>query len=197
MNSLCSVARFARKYATGWIASIVTILALTAPLVGDETEKTPAEKKVPPHPLGVETRSSDGTTLKATLHDQRVELVTPFGKLQIPVKEIQRIELGLRISADEAERIEVAIANLGSAEFRLREGASNELLKLREKAYPALVRAVKSTDQEVVRRAEGILDKLRSTMPEEEQEFRDYDVVITAQSKIAGKISGPGLTATT
>lgn len=49
---------------------------------------------------------------------------------------------------------------LGSDDFRVREQASRELLKLGTKAIPALKEAAKSKDVEVVHRAKALLGKL-------------------------------------
>jgi hypothetical protein len=60
---------------------------------------------------------------------------------------------------------------------------------LRERAYPALLRAAKQADTEVLRRAEELLAKLRETVPPERLEVRDHDVIHTEDSRIAGRIS--------
>ena len=69
------------------------------------------------------------------------------------------------------------------------------LLKYREKSYPTLKVAAKSTDAEVARRAEELIEKLQNTMPESRLEMPDYDVIYTDLSKIAGKIMTPILRA--
>jgi len=152
----------------------------------EEVGREVAKKDI--EPGAVEVRFSDGRKRKMTLADEPVELITPFGKLKIPVAAIHRIYFASRIPKDVIKRVDAAIADLASEEFRRREEASATLLKLREKAYPALLIAIQDKDPEVVRRAEEVLKKLRDTVPEEDLEFHKQDVVQTEDSKIAGRI---------
>jgi hypothetical protein len=135
--------------------------------------------------------------LKLTLRDERIPLSTPYGKLLVPVADIHRIEFAWRLSDDVARRIETAITNLGSPEFRQREAATTELLKLREKAYPALLQAARQKDAEVVRRAKELLQRVRDAVPEQNLVFRKYDIVHTEDSKITCRIEGAALKANT
>ena len=57
-----------------------------------------------------------------------MEFLTPHGKLSIPVTEIRRVDLGLRIPDDVAAIIKAAVADLGSPQFRKREEAMAMLL---------------------------------------------------------------------
>jgi LCCL domain len=145
----------------------------------------------------VEVRFIDDSVLKLTLRDERIPLSTPYGKLLVPVADIRRIEFGWRVADDVARRIETAIANLGSPQFQQREAATDELMKLREKAYPALLQAAKQKDAEVVRRAKELLQRVRDTVPEENLVFRPHDVVHTEDSKITGRVEGSALKAHT
>jgi hypothetical protein len=141
----------------------------------------------------VEARFNDGSVLKVTPCDERLELTTPYGKLSIPLADVRQIDFATRIPADDAKRIDRAIADLASPEFQKREAATAVLLKMRAKAYPALLEASKQKDAEVVRRVEGLLERLRETVPEKDLEIRKNDVVQTADSKIAGHIQGESL----
>jgi hypothetical protein len=62
-------------------------------------------------------------------------------------------------------------------------------------AYPALVAisAAQSDDAEVVHRAELLVDQIRKTLPPEELEVREYDLVYTSKSQIGGTIDLPSL----
>lgn len=124
-----------------------------------------------------------------------MEVVTRYGKLSIPVGEIQRIEFANRLTDDDAKRIEEAVANLAHPQFGKREAASNELLKLKEKAYPALLDAAKNKDAEVSRRAEELVDRIREVVPADLLEVRKADVIQTADSKFSGRIEGAALKA--
>jgi hypothetical protein len=192
-------------------------LVLAAPLIGGQNKGAPerkedtkkTDKKVtedPKHsedktatkqavvrPPIVEVRYMDGGTMKLKLRDERIEFNTPYGKLLIPVRDIERIEVAFRIPQDVARRIDEAIADLGKTEFRRREAASAALLELRERAYPALQKAEKSSDAEVARRARELLAKIREEVPEEQLEFPTDDVVYTAGSKNTGRIASEAL----
>lgn len=201
-------------------AALLVVLVLAAPLVnGHQREKKlqlPERKKeekkrddVPRTPLQtsppqtrstakraaniVEVQCIDGSTLKLTVLDEHIELNTDYGKLLIPVRDIERIEAAFRIPEEVARRIETAIVDLGKDDFHRREAASSELRELGERAYPALARASKSRDPEVARRARELLEKIRDEVPEEQLQFRSYDVVYTAKSKNTGRITAATL----
>jgi hypothetical protein len=144
----------------------------------------PAQK-----PGYVEVQYVDGSTMKLTVLDERLELVTAYGKLLIPVADIRHIEFGTRVPAEVARRIEAAVADLGHNEYRRRHTATQTLQDLGVKAYPALLEAAKSSDQEVARRAEQLLEKIRETAPRDQLEVRPFDVVHTEHSQIAGRLA--------
>jgi hypothetical protein len=145
----------------------------------------------------VEMKLMDDSTVKAVLRDPQLELETKYGKLQIPVAEIRRIEFGLRLSDDVNKRVEAAVADLGHSEYRRRQAATTELLTLKDKAYKAVLQAAKSSDKEAARRAEQIAEKIRETVPAEHLDIRLHDVVYTEDSKIAGRITSPALLVST
>jgi LCCL domain-containing protein len=168
----------------------------------DEKKQAREESwKTLPSPTGktaaVEVRFTDNSVLKLKLDDDRLELTTSHGKLSIAIPEIHRIDFATRVAPDAAKRIQLAIRNLGSSEFRLREAGTVELMTFGSSAYPALIEATKDKDPEVVRRAEDLLERVRSSVPEEELEIRKHDVVHTEDSKISGWIQGSAMKATT
>lgn len=63
-------------------------------------------------------------------------------------------------TAEEQARIKQLVENLGSDDFRVREGATKELIEMGEKARPALEAAMKSPLPEVRFRADQILRRL-------------------------------------
>src|SRR5262249_18669966 len=160
-------------------------LLICTPIICAQDEP---KKPVRPAEPVVEVKLIDDSVLKLTLLDHQVEYLTPHGKLSIPVSEIRRVDLGLRIPDDVLVIIQTAIADLGSPQFRKREEAMALLLKYREKSYGALKQAAKSPDAEVAKRAEELIEKLESMVPQSRLEMPDYDVIQTDLSKIAGKI---------
>jgi hypothetical protein len=161
-------------------------------------EKEPP-KKNPAKPAGaVEIRFVDGSTMKLLLRDTKIELETDYGKLLIPVAEIQRIEFGLRMSDETRKKIDAAIADLSSSDFRRRQVASTDLLALKEKAYPALMRVASGKDAEASRRVEQIMEKLREDLPPDESlNIPLHDTIHTANSKVVGHIKVESLRVST
>jgi hypothetical protein len=168
--------------------TILAVLFLTGSLLGGEETKSKAEKLVK-KASAVEVRFVDDSTMKLTLVDERIELETPHGKLLIPVADVRQIDFGWRIPDEVAKRIGTAVADLGHKDFKRRQTATDDLLEIGAQAYPALLKAAKHADAEVARRAQGLLEKIRQTVPAERLEIRPHDVIHTETSKIAGRIS--------
>ncbi|MFO0826064.1 MAG: LCCL domain-containing protein [Gemmataceae bacterium] len=137
----------------------------------------------------VEVKCVDESTLKLKLLDDKLELVTKYGFLQIPVADVRRIEFAHRCPTDVAEKIALAISKLGHSDFQIREQASAELKNQRERAYPFLLRSLKHDDPEVSRRADEALRYIQARVPANLLEARDCDVVYTDDSKFTGKLA--------
>jgi hypothetical protein len=176
--------------ATRLLAAVVALGLAPAVPAQDEPKKTskPAETTI-------DVRLTDDSIIKLTLLEGQIEFLTPHGKLTIPVAEIRKVELGMRIPDDVAAQIQAAVADLGSTQFRKREEAMALLLRHREKSYSALKQASKSSDAEVAKRAEELMDKLEKLVPDGRLELPEHDVIYTELSKIAGKIMTPTLRA--
>jgi hypothetical protein len=164
--------------------SVLALLVLTLPAA----DPKPGETNKPADRAAVEVRFTDNSTLKLMLLDEKIDITTPYGKLSVPVADVQMLEFATRIPEEVVKKVEKAIADLGSPEFKAREIATAELLKLGEKAYPALVEAAKSNDAEVKRRAESVLERIKQNIPAENLKVRKNDVLTTEQSKFSGRI---------
>jgi hypothetical protein len=132
----------------------------------------------------------DQSTLKVQVDRESIDLNTRYGKLAIPLRDVQRIEFGRRVPSDVAKQVDAAIADLGSAQFQAREAAGERLVQFGVHAYAAVARAAKGKDPEVATRAEKVLDKLHEQLPPEVLDVPEEDVVYTAESKITGRIEG-------
>src|SRR5262249_3449957 len=119
--------------------AVVVAMLIVPPAAFGQSDPPPKPEKSTT-PL-LEVRFTDNSVMKLGIKEERVEFMTQYGKLSIPVADIERIEFGLRVPDDVKKRIEAAIADLGDPNFRRREAASAILLGLREKAYPAVVQA--------------------------------------------------------
>ncbi len=181
------------------VAAVLAAALLVYPTAGKRYQDEPPKDGDKPkaEPGAVEVHFADSSVIKLKLRDDKVEIATPYGKLLVPVADIQRIQFATRVSEEDAKRIPVLIGNLGSPDFPTRDAASAELLKMGEKAYPALLLALKNKDVEVVRRATELVEKIRDTVPEENLEIRPNDVIQTADSKFTGRISTASFKATT
>lgn len=153
----------------------------------------------PPEParnatgIDAEVKCIDDSTLKLRLLDDKLELVTKYGFLQIAVGDIRRIEFAHRCPPDVAEKIALAISKLGHPDFQARERATADLKAFRERAYPYLLKATKSDDPEIGRRADEALKYIQGRVPAAQLEPRDNDVVYTDDSKITGKLTAQSL----
>jgi hypothetical protein len=163
------------------------VIAPTHRTAASPTPTSPGEGA--PAGTDVEVRYIDESTMKLKLLDERLELVTKYGVLQIPVADVRRVELASRVPPEVAEKVSSAIGRLGHPDFAVRERASAELKGYRERAYPALVKAIKHADPEVGRRAEDAVRFLQVKVPTAQLEPREYDVLHTEDSKFTGKLT--------
>src|SRR6516164_7800421 len=113
------------------VAGVLVAAAVVVAVAGDDEnnklnskEKTAKSSRERP---AIEVRFVDDSTLKVALQEGRLELVTAYGKLLIPVGDIHRIDFGWHISPEVQKKIETLIDDLGSKEFRKREAACTEL----------------------------------------------------------------------
>lgn len=143
----------------------------------------------------VEVRLADGSAVRMTLIQTHIDVVTRYGKLSVPVADIKRIDFGFRYPDGAEQKIADAIARLGAANFKQRESAAADLLGFRELSYPALKRAIKSTDPEIVKRAEELIKKIEDKVPVERLRITENDQVQTNEFTIAGRIESSTLKA--
>jgi hypothetical protein len=162
----------------------------SAPVPDEPDEKKEARLAAYPER---EARCTNGSVLKLRLLDETLTLTTPYGKLVIPLSKITQIECATRLSPADAARARAAVTALGSEEPKKRDVGTAELVRLKLRAYPALLEAATSKDAEVQRRAKSILEQLREAHSEEELAIRPTDVIVTADSRIAGRIEGAAL----
>lgn len=136
----------------------------------------------------VSVRFADGSTLKLDLKQETYDVVTPYGKLSIPAKELRLVELAPRVPEEIARQIEEAVANLGSPQFEIREKAAADLIKIGPLGYPVLLQFAEPKDLEVAARMEEVLDKVRAKLPDNLAEPRKWDVIHTPHSRISGRL---------
>jgi hypothetical protein len=146
------------------------------------------------HPtVNLQIHFADDTYLNIIPRDEKITYLTKYGKLTIPLGDVRRLDLGRRVTEDEAKKIAAAIAKLGSEDFKERETANEELLAFGSRAYPELVTASQSEDAEVGRRARDLVDKIKARLSPDAPELRNFDTIWTLASKIVGHADGETL----
>lgn len=150
----------------------------------------PAQRSAP---VDVEVRCMDDSAMKLKLLDERLEVVTKYGKLEIPAADIRKIDFAVRIPSDMTARVSLLISNLNHPDFDMREKAMAELREMKERAFPLLLKAIKNPDAEISRRAEESVRFLQQRIPAAQLESREMDVIHTDDSKITGKLSATSL----
>ncbi|MCX8140881.1 MAG: LCCL domain-containing protein [Thermogemmata sp.] len=182
---------------TGIVCATVATLGLTAWSsqggMASQPPGTEGGNRSAPTGVEVEVKCCDDSVLKLRLLDEKLELQTKYGLLVIPTADIRRIEFAPRIPPADAERIALAISRLAHPDYQIRERASAELLTFRERAYPSLLRAAKSDNPEVSRRAEEAIRAIQSRVPAALLEAREYDLVTTEDCKIVGRLTTAAL----
>jgi hypothetical protein len=158
-------------------------LAATRVLADDEEEQPAVTGQV-------DVKFADGTAIKVVIKQEQYSLKTPYGSLTIPAKDVRLIELAPRVDQDVAKQIEEAVANLGSPQFEIREKAAADLLRLGPQGYPVLLRLAKEkrSDLEIAARLDDVLEKVHALVPDDQGEPREYDIVHTSLSRIAGHL---------
>jgi hypothetical protein len=161
------------------------------------SDKEPVKSTAPvPSPLDVEVVFADGSLVKVVLLDTKVDIVTRYGKLQVPLSEVRRIELGVRYPEGSLQKIQDAITRLSDADYKKREAAQKELIDFGELAYPLVRRvAATSSNLEAAKRAKTIATAIRDKIPEEKQTLKDQDTITTYDFTISGHIDGPSFKA--
>src|SRR4051812_40171299 len=67
-----------------------------------------------PRPHQAEVRFADGSIVRMSLLQENLELTTKYGKLNIPLSEIRRVEFGLHVPPETHQQINHSIKKLAS-----------------------------------------------------------------------------------
>jgi hypothetical protein len=179
-----------------WL-SLPLCLTLGGPALLPTSGHTAAPLPRPANQMGEDhhfmARFADGSQVRLTLLEQRVQVQTAYGRLVVPVRELNRIEFGARVTEATQRDVRAAVALLGSKAFEERESASKKLLELGPASYSPLQEAVMSGDLEVARRSKAIVAKLEAAHTEDQLRRRAEDVVHSARFTIVGRIDAEAL----
>jgi hypothetical protein len=158
---------------------LVTLACLGGLVVGARADDPPAKKKPADPPELAEVKMADGSAVRMTLTQSVVEITTRYGKLEVPVGDIRKIEFGFRYPEGVLPRIEASARQLASADAKDRDAAVQGLLEYRELSYPTLKRLAGGTDPDLAKRAAEVIRKL--------------DTIHATEFTVAGRIESPTL----
>jgi hypothetical protein len=161
----------------------ILLLGLFASSHAQDAKKEPAKSGAE-----VDIHFLNGTTVRAFVQSETVEIVTPYGKLAVPLKEVRAIEFGAHLPAGHAEKIESAVKRLGSGDFKEREKAAAALMELGPHSYAAAVGATRSKDAETSRRAKDVVAKMQAKFPRKDLKVVVDDRILTPTFPIVGRI---------
>src|SRR5262245_50572635 len=168
------------------------LLLACLPLAADDVPVETTAANVAFDPRAVSVEFVDSSLLKLVLADERIEIVTPHGKLQVPTDEIRRIDFAQRLPAEAAARIDMLMKQLADPDAAVSDPAGAELLAMGGSAWLTLSKTSKAGG-ELGARAAALVKKMKPKLTKEELAARDDDLIETADAKIAGKIAMPHL----
>lgn len=90
----------------------------------------------------------DGTVLTGTSQLNNVSLQTDFGKLEIPLKSITSIEVGIKGDNGQKEKVESLIKQLANSNEEVRKSAYEMLTTMNLQAIPLIENFISSTSYE-------------------------------------------------
>jgi hypothetical protein len=188
---------------SSFIATVLTALAcLTAGslAIGDDEEEdllAAAQAAAKADPKAMEVRFNDESRMKFILADERIEVASRYGTLQIVASDIRKIDFALRLSDSTKRQIDDAISELGNTDAQVRKAALRRLAALGPIAYPSLAKVAVRGENAAERRAADLVAKLKETIDPQEFTARELDVIQTVDSTISGHILTPALKAQT
>jgi hypothetical protein len=161
---------------------------LAAPVV--QTQQTASPKKNP-DAVETEIRFTDESVIRVFVLQEQIDVITQFGKLVVPLKNIQRIDFGVHLPEGLDQKVVSTIGQLGNENYKLREAALRDLVGWGPFAYPLVYRATRAEEPEVAKRAGIALDKIRAKHPAGKLRLREDDIIVTTKFTIIGRIVTP------
>ncbi len=172
---------------------VPSIIALALVGISIQADDPPAVRKMPGVPGAAEVRFADGSTVRMELTQAEVEITTRYGKLNVPIGDIRRIEIGFRYPEGMQAKIDAAIGKISASDVNERERAAKELKGYGAIAYPALRRAAAGTQTDTSTRVLAIVRKLEEKVGIEKLKGRDQDVIHATEFALTGRIESPTL----
>lgn len=88
--------------------------------------------------IGIRLSLRDESVVSGTSKMNNILLVTEYGKLDIPIKNITSLELGITPDTGKKDKVENLVKQLGNSNEEMRKNAYNELTKLDINTIPVL-----------------------------------------------------------
>jgi hypothetical protein len=142
-----------------------------------------------------EVRFNDGSLVRMAILQDDLEVVTRYGKLTIPLRDIRRIDLGLHLPPGMDQQIDQSIRLLASNAYKERDDASKGIIQAGHLAYPFLKKASRNQDLEVAHRVTGLMKRIAEKHPPEMLRMKEEDVIHTAEFPVIGRIAAPTIKA--
>lgn len=171
---------------------MIMLMAAVAVSIVVAAEKDSTPPAVAPASTAASTGSAqftlrDGTIIIGKTELKSIEVITAYGSLNVPIRDVQRIRVGKKSDRELKARIDRCIADLGSKDFAARDQATTDLAKLGRLAYTELRKAANSDDLEVKERATKLLDDM-GVVEDEADIPPENDELVTPTFTIAGTI---------
>lgn len=176
------------RYPRHWALSLA-VLAGTVSLAQGQG------KKDFPRPNLAEVRFGDGSLVRMTILQDDLDVMTKYGKLTVPLREIRRIDFGLHLPDGVGQHIDQSIKHLGSETYKERDEAVKHLVHYGPLAYPFLQRASRNPDPEVSQRATGVIKRITEKTAPENLRIKEDDFVQTIEFPITGRVMHPTIKA--
>lgn len=150
--------------------------------------KKDAPKEKPNNGVEVDILFQNGTSVRAAVQTEKLEIETPYGKLAVPIQHVRSIEFGPHPPEGYAEKIQAAVKMLASKEVAERDKAAAALIELGPHSYPAVLDATRDKHLETARRAKEIVQKLQTRHAKKDLKTTTDDRVTTPTFPIVGRI---------
>lgn len=166
-------------------------------LVGPGLGQPPDPKKNPAKPNNeVEVKFGDTVTnVRMIILQEKIDIMTRFGKLEVPLTEVRKIDFGVHLEEGVLDKVQAAIKKLNSEVFKERDEAVKDLVKIGPPAFPALSAAAKTSDQEISTRAQMALKQIKGKYNADQLRLTVNDRIVTNDFPIVGRIVSPTIRA--
>src|ERR1700685_2669689 len=100
------------RYPFQWALLVVVSCGASWSLAQDQGKKDAPRSNL------AEVRLGDGSLVRIAILQEKLDVMTRFGKLSIPFTDIRRIDFGVHLADGVSAKIDNAIKQLGSDAFR-------------------------------------------------------------------------------